>query len=87
MKQINRWSCAKYINIIIYRINITPTAIILRLCSLDYNWHAASSMAATQNIKHRPSASRDTAQVDYACRIPEDITRMLAYTFSRCISH
>ena len=33
------------------------------------------------NNIHRPPTSRDTAQVACACRIPEDITRMLAYMF------
>ena len=36
-------------------------------------------MAAIHNNKHRAAASRNTAQVDCAPRIPEDIPRMLAY--------
>ena len=60
-------------------------AITLIQHNLD-NSHAASSVAAMHINKHRPPASRDTAQVDCACRIPEDITRMLACVFS-CISH
>ena len=38
-------------------------------------------MAATHTNKRRASASCDTAQVDYACRNQEDLTRMLAYNF------
>ena len=38
-------------------------------------------MAAIHTNKHRASASRDTAQVHYACRNQDVITKMLAYIF------
>ena len=38
-------------------------------------------MATTHTNKQRASASRDTAQVEYACRNQEDVIKMLAYIF------
>ena len=53
--------------------NYSIKALILTQYSIDNNSHAASSMAATHAKKHRASASRDTAHVDYAYRNQEDI--------------
>ena len=70
---VNKYICVSH--------KYNATAIILIQCKLDNNWYAASSMAATQNNKHRASLIRDAAQVDCAYRIPEDIIRRLAYIF------
>ena len=48
---------------------------------MDNNSQTASSMEATHIDKYRTSASCDTVHIERAFRIPEDITRILAYIF------